>query len=88
MAVTIRLMRFGKKGYAAYRIVALDKRKKRDGSYIEKVGEYNPMQNPAKILIKKERFDYWTKNGAEISEGVQKLLKHPKKINFEATKAE
>ncbi|MFW5703243.1 MAG: 30S ribosomal protein S16 [Patescibacteria group bacterium] len=78
MAVTLRLMRFGKKHYPTYRIVAIDKRKKRDGSYIDKVGTYNPMREPAEVDIDQERFKYWKNNGAEISEGVRKILK---KIN-------
>ena len=68
-------MRFGKKHYPTYRIVAIDKRKKRDGSYIEKVGIYQPMNNPAPIEINQERFNYWKTNGAELSEGVRKLVK-------------
>lgn len=77
MATTLRLMRFGKKHHPYYRIVAIDKRKKRDGSYIERVGSYDPMVEPALIEIKKDRFDYWKTNGAEMSEGVSKLLKNP-----------
>lgn len=79
MAVTIRLMRFGKRHYPTYRIVALDKRRKRDGSYIEKIGTYNPMLTPALIEINEERMGYWTKNGALISEGMRKLLKKSQK---------
>ncbi len=79
MAVTIRLMRFGKKGHPSYRIVALDKRKKRDGAYLEKVGTYEPMAQPAKILINDERLKYWLSKGAEISEGMRKLLKRKNK---------
>lgn len=74
MPVTIRLMRFGKRGYATYRIVALDKRKKRDGSYIEKVGTYNP-HAPSPFVIDGEKLNYWLKKGAVLSEGVQKLMK-------------
>ena len=85
MAVTIRLMRFGKRHYPTYRIVALDKRRKRDGSYIEKIGTYNPMLNPAVLEINEERMGYWTKNGALISEGMRKLLKKSQKA--EAVKA-
>lgn len=80
MAVTVRLMRFGKKGYAVYRIVALDKRKKRDGSYLDNLGIYDPGKEPAKIDIKKDRLEYWMKNGAELSEGVRKLFKNKKKL--------
>ncbi len=78
MAVTLRLMRFGKKDQPSYRIVALDKRKKRDGSYLENVGIYNPMTEPATLKINKERFNYWVSKGAELSEGMRKLLKRHK----------
>lgn len=74
MAVALRLMRFGKKGYPTYRIVALDKRSKRDGAYIEKVGLYNPMAATDQLNINEERLAHWMKNGAEISEGMRKLL--------------
>lgn len=76
MAVTIRLMRFGKKHYPTYRIVAIDKRKKRDGSYIEKIGTYQPMLETDKIQIDQERLTYWKNNGAQLSEGVAKLMKN------------
>jgi small subunit ribosomal protein S16 len=85
MAVTIRLMRFGKRHYPTYRIVALDKRRKRDGSYIEKIGTYNPMVEPMVLEINEERMSYWTNNGALISEGMRKLLK---KSKAQAPKAE
>ena len=78
MAVTLRLMKFGKKGYPTYRIVAIDKRKKRDGSYIEKIGVYNPMVEPANLVIDQDRMKYWTGKGAQISEGLRKLLKNRK----------
>jgi len=72
-------MRFGKRHYPTYRIVVLDKRKKRDGSYIEKVGFYNPMTSPATIDINQEKFDSWIAKGAQISEGMRKLLLYRKK---------
>ncbi|NTU46789.1 30S ribosomal protein S16 [Candidatus Roizmanbacteria bacterium] len=75
MAVTIRLMRFGKKGQPFYRIVALDKRAKRDGAYIEKIGTYDPMVQPHKIEYDKTKFEAWKAKGAELSEGVRKLQK-------------
>jgi small subunit ribosomal protein S16 len=74
MAVAIRLMRFGKKGFPTYRIVALDKRSKRDGAYIEKVGLYNPMAASDQFQVNEERLSYWIKNGAIISDGMKKLL--------------
>lgn len=75
-------MRFGKKHHPFYRIVALDKRKKRDGSYKEKLGTYDPMKDPAELIITKERFEYWTSRGATLSEGLQKLLKNKKTVQF------
>lgn len=74
MSVTIRLMRFGKKGYSVYRIVALDKRKKPVGGYLEKIGTYNPMRDPAELIIDQNLLDKWIKNGAVLSEGIRKIL--------------
>ncbi|MEO6508827.1 MAG: 30S ribosomal protein S16, partial [Patescibacteria group bacterium] len=74
MAVALRLMRFGKKGYPTYRIVALDRRNKRDGYYIEKIGLYNPMTDNNQIILNEERFSYWVTNGAQVSDGLRKLF--------------
>lgn len=79
MAVTLRLYRIGKKGYPTYKIVAVNKRYKSNGDYIEAVGTYNPNIDPADIKINKERFSYWEQKGAIISEGLQKLLKQKSK---------
>lgn len=79
MAVAIRLMRFGKKHRPFYRIVVMDKRRKRESVYIEKLGYYDPMTEPATIEINKERFEYWISRGAEISGGIRKLWKKIKK---------
>lgn len=67
-------MRFGKKGYPTYRIVVLDKRKKAVGSYLEKIGTYNPMQNKEGVQVDKTLLDKWLAKGAVVSEGVRKLL--------------
>lgn len=75
MAVVIRLMRFGKKGFPFYRIVAIDKRKKRDGSYLERVGDYDPCTDPATINVDKQIFDKWVFKGAKPSSGLRRLLK-------------
>lgn len=83
MAVTLRLMRFGKRKVPTYRIVALDKRKKRDGAYLEKVGTYQPLVKNKNIHIIKEKYEYWTSKGAQISEGLERLLKNTKDIIFE-----
>ncbi len=83
MAVALRLMRFGKRKQPYYRIVALDKRKKRDGSYIEKVGLYHPLDEKNNIRIIKERFEYWRSKGAQLSEGLERLLKNEKDVVYE-----
>ena len=75
MAVALKLYRQGKKGSPSYRVVAVNKHYKANGKYIEEVGFYDPMANPVVFNLKKERFDYWMKVGAQVSEGLQKLLK-------------
>lgn len=79
MAVTIRLTRLGKKHEPHYRVIVLDKRKKRDGSYIEQIGTYNPHLPKNGLSINAERFAYWKSRGAELSECIRKLL-HSNKI--------
>lgn len=76
MPVTLRLLRLGKRGNPSYRIVAIDKRKKRNGTYIDIVGFYNPVANPHVFTLDKTKVDYWLDKGALISEGLRKLLKH------------
>ncbi len=78
MPATIRLMRFGKKGQPLYRIVVLDKRKKRDGAYLEKIGFYNPTKNPAVFTLDELKYKNWILKGALVSEGIRKLLKGKK----------
>lgn len=78
MAVALKLYRQGKKGSPSYRIVAVNKHYKADGKYIEEVGFYNPITNPVTLIIKKDRFEYWIKVGAQVSEGLRKLLKNRK----------
>lgn len=73
MPAAIKLMRIGKKGNPSYRIVVMDKRKKRTGSYLEKIGFYNPLTNPAELSIDNDRYDYWISKGAVVSEGIRKL---------------
>lgn len=78
MAVTLRLYRLGKKGHPTYKIVAVNRRYKSNGSYIESVGIYDPNIKPAVFKLEKERFEYWKTKGAIISEGLRKLLKSKK----------
>lgn len=70
----IRLSRTGKKGQPSYRIVVSDKRSKRDGRIVERVGHYNPLVDPIEYKIKEERALYWLSVGAQASEAVARLL--------------
>ncbi|BDV03420.1 MAG: 30S ribosomal protein S16 [Candidatus Hepatoplasma scabrum] len=72
MAVSLRLTRMGSKKKPFFRIVAIDSRKKRDGSYIELIGTYNPLTNENKI--KREVALKWLNNGAKPSDTVRELL--------------
>jgi small subunit ribosomal protein S16 len=80
MAVALKLYRKGKKNFPNYRIVVVDKRSKSDGKYIEDVGFYDPIPEPVIFNLKRDRFDYWVKIGAQVSDGLKKLLKNKKII--------
>jgi small subunit ribosomal protein S16 len=77
MAVHIRLRRIGKnpKKRPYFRVTVFDERTNRDGRFIEQIGFYNPATGATSI--KKERYDYWLKNGAVPSLTVKNLLKKP-----------
>ena len=75
MAVKLRLKRMGAKQKPFYRIVAADSRSPRDGRFIETVGTYNPVLNPAEVKIDKEIALKWLNNGAEPTDTVKSLLK-------------
>ena len=75
MAVKIRLRRMGQKKAPFYRVVVADSRSPRDGRFIEEIGYYNPMTNPAEIKIDAEKAKTWLKNGAQPTETVKSLLK-------------
>jgi len=70
----IRLARFGAKKKPFYRVVVIEKERARNGRSLEVVGHYNPLTTPAQVLLRHERIDYWTKNGAQMSETVKSLL--------------
>ena len=74
MAVKIRLTRMGAKKKPVYRIVATDSRRPRDGQYLELVGTYNPLTNPAEVKINEEVALKWLDNGAEITDTVRNLF--------------
>ncbi len=75
MAVRIRLRRMGRKKRPFYRIVAADSRSPRDGRFIETLGTYNPLTEPAQVEVKEERVFYWLKNGAQPTQTVKNLLR-------------
>lgn len=73
--VKIRLRRAGAKKAPFYHIVVADSRTKRDGKVIEKIGTYDPMTEPATIVLDKEKVEKWIKNGAQPTETVRELIK-------------
>ncbi len=75
MSVRIRLTRKGTKKKPFYRIVAADIEAPRDGRFLELLGTYDPMVEPAAINLKEDRIQYWLGEGAEPSTTVQSLLK-------------
>jgi len=75
VAVKIRLTRKGKKKKPFYRIVAADTRMPRDGRYIELLGTYNPLVQPAVVNLEKERILEWLKTGAQVSDTVGDILR-------------
>ena len=74
MAVKIRLTRMGAKKRPSYRIVATDSRRPRDGQYLELIGTYNPITEPAEVKINKEVAMKWLNNGAIPSDTVRNLF--------------
>jgi small subunit ribosomal protein S16 len=70
----IRLSRRGARKQPYYRIVVIEKDRARDGRSVEVVGTYNPRTTPATVELRRERVDYWTSKGAQVSDRVKKLL--------------
>jgi small subunit ribosomal protein S16 len=70
----IRLARVGARKQPHYRVVVIEKDRARNGRSVEVVGTYNPRTNPASVDLKRDRIDYWTGKGAQLSERVGKLL--------------
>ena len=73
--VKIRLRRAGAKKAPYYRVVVADSHFPRDGRFIEEIGTYDPLANPATIQIDMERAKYWIANGAQPTDTVRGLLK-------------
>jgi small subunit ribosomal protein S16 len=71
----IRLTQTGARNSKQYRIIAIDKSKRRDGQAIEILGFYNPTVKPAIVKVNRERIDYWVGKGGQITDGLKKILK-------------
>lgn len=75
MAVKIRLRRMGAKRAPFYRVVVADSRYPRDGRFIEEIGTYDPIKDPAAVNIDAEKAKKWISNGAQPTDTVKALLK-------------
>ncbi len=74
MAVKIRLQRLGRKKRPFYRLVAADARAQRDGVFLERLGHYNPLTDPADVLIDEEKALKWLRRGAQPTDTAKRLL--------------
>ncbi len=81
--VRIRLRRMGAKKKPFYRIVVADQRSPRDGRFIEAIGTYDPLKDPAVVVIDIERAVHWINNGAQPSDSVTLILRQQKIIDEE-----
>lgn len=74
MAVKIRLRRMGSKKAPFYRIVVADSRSPRNGKFIEEIGYYNPLTEPAEVKVNEEKVSEWLSNGAQPTDVVKRLF--------------
>jgi small subunit ribosomal protein S16 len=75
MAVKIRLARGGAKKKPFYQVVVADERFPRDGRFIEKLGQYDPRQNPSMVNLQEDRTLEWLNKGAQTTDTVRRLLR-------------
>ena len=75
MAVKIRLKRMGAKKAPFYRVIVADERSPRDGKFIDEIGYYNPLRDPAEIKIDAAKAEKWLNDGAQPTETVKSILK-------------
>ena len=78
MAMKLRLTRIGSKKRPFYRIVAMDSATRRDGRALDYVGHYNPMVEPAEIVVNAEKVAHWIERGAQPTDTVAALLRKVK----------
>ena len=86
MAVRIRLQRHGRKKRPFYRLVAADARAQRDGVFLERLGHYNPIVEPADVVIDEEKALKWLRRGAQPTDTAKRLLSQKgiwKKFTYE-----
>jgi small subunit ribosomal protein S16 len=76
--LAIRLARVGKKKKPSYRVVVIDKRRPRNGRFVEVVGTYDPLKKPAEVKLDGERIQYWLGRGAQPSDTVRSFLRNQK----------
>jgi small subunit ribosomal protein S16 len=81
MAVRIRLARYGRKKKPFYRIVVANSESKRDGKFLDLIGTYDPLQNPAIVKLNEEKLERWLNVGATPSDTVGSLIKSYKTSN-------
>ena len=74
MAVKIRLRRMGAHKAPFYRVVVADSRSPRDGKFIEEIGYYNPLTEPAEVKVNEEKANQWLANGAQPTDVVKRLF--------------
>lgn len=70
----IKLTQTGSRNRRQYRVIAIDESRRRDGAAVEFLGFYNPLVKPAQLTVKRDRIDYWVSKGAQMTEGVKKIL--------------
>ena len=80
MAVRIRMTRMGAKKRPFYRLVAADSEAPRDGKFLDILGYYDPMTDPAVVKIHEDKMNYWIEQGARVSEAVKAILKKEGKM--------
>lgn len=85
MAVKLRLTRRGAKKKPFYRIVAADSEAPRDGRFLDIIGTYDPNYDPATVVLKNDKIDYWLGQGATPTETVAKIIKKASKAGAEAS---
>ena len=73
--VAMRLTRIGSKKRPFYRIVVIEKRRAQNGRFLEILGQYNPLSDPAHIVVNEERARYWLSKGAKPSQTVRSILR-------------